>query len=189
MPHQHGTALRMKCELAELARRFGTPPPVPHVEPPLPNADGPMVLSGLASVPVVDLERVRFRKHSLSWLPWKLPVLQYRHGPTVGEITSLMWTDDGLAIVCNTDHPLAKLCGAFSITATIHKFELKNTGSPDYYAEASGWLESVSLVSQPANPKALVMHRYPQAPHVELYRSLAERIGKVRRMVQQLEFA
>jgi hypothetical protein len=154
-----GTALTMQVQLAQLAKRHGiAPPQQQHVEPALPECDGPQVLSGYASVPIVDHHRMLFRKHSLSWLDWQMPPLLLRHGAEViGTVDQLEWTDKGLAVSVTTAHPQAKLCAAFSITATVNAYVLRDVDGPRFFAEVtSAWLESVSLTSSPACPAALV---------------------------------
>jgi hypothetical protein len=71
-----GLALQMKWKLAQLARRHNvdlTPIAQPET---LPECDPrPMIMRGFATVPVIDRQRMRFRKHSLGWFPWRLPEL------------------------------------------------------------------------------------------------------------------
>jgi hypothetical protein len=76
--HASGQAMAIKIRLAHLAKKHRTPPSVRHVEPDLPECDGAMILSGIAASTNIDLERMKFRKYSLSWLPWRLPELRYR---------------------------------------------------------------------------------------------------------------
>lgn len=176
----------MQYELAELARRFGTPAPQPHHEPPLPDCEGPMVLSGIASDYQVDGQHMRFRKYALSWLPWKLPPLRFRHGPDiVGTVDYLEHTDQGLRVRVTTDHFLAKLCGAFSVAGTIYRYRMEDVDSPNYHAVIeAGWLDEISLTMTPCNARALVYERAPVPPHVEYYRALSERFVRMRQMVQ-----
>jgi hypothetical protein len=110
---QHGVGLRLKMELAELRQRHRLPPPVPHIEESLPETeDAPCTLSGYASTYDVDLERMKFRKYSLLWSPYKLPPLYYRHQPLViGTVVELQDTDAGVGVSVITDHPPAMCCG------------------------------------------------------------------------------
>jgi hypothetical protein len=161
-----GQALRMKVELARLAARHGVAPSPPVSVPSAPPSAGPQILAGFASTPHVDLERVRFRPFALGWLPWRMPPLCHRHGAAeVGVITELAYTESGaLRICCTVDDDAAKLCNAFSVTATVSDYTLVDTDGPNFYAVVkNGWLDSVSLTPTPANPQALVRFRHRHA--------------------------
>jgi hypothetical protein len=186
-----GTAITMRAALVTLARRHNVAAPPQHVEPPLPETDDHCcVLSGLASVPVVNLQRMRFRKQSLSWLDWQMPPLHYRHGQTpVGTVDALEWRADGLHVVCTTDHPHAKCCGAFSVTATINSYVLRNVDDPaTYHAEiTSAWLEAISLTPTPANPQALVWERRPVDPSLQWHDLMIKRVTRLRQLVGHMQ--
>jgi hypothetical protein len=161
---QHGVGLRLKMELAELRQRHRLPPPVPHIEESLPETeDAPCTLSGYASTYDVDLERMKFRKYSLLWSPYKLPPLYYRHQPLViGTVVELQDTDAGVGVSVITDHPPAMCCAAFSIAATIHAYHLEQADTLQFYAVVErATLDEISLVDRPANPRALVYDRVP----------------------------
>lgn len=184
---QHGVALQMRYRLAELAARHRVPLPTgAHTEPPLPCCDGPMLLAGYASTFDIDLERTRFAPDSLRWLPWQKPPLFHRHvSGEIGTVDSLSYSDAGLRVMVLTDHPQAKLCGAFSIAATIKSYVLRNANGPDFYAEVLvATLDEISLTSTPANPQALVHERMPASLHGPAYTVLVERIARLRLLLQ-----
>lgn len=129
---------------------------------------------------------MRFRRFSLSWLPWRLPELLYRHqAGAIGTVDALEWTPAGLRVTCTTDHPAAKLCGAFSVSATIQDYAIIDADDPEnFHAEIkSAWLDEVSLTPVPANPAALVLQRQPRPPAVEFYDLMKSRISVLRGMI------
>jgi hypothetical protein len=173
-----GQALKMRCELANLAAHHGVTPVTPHIEDFLAECDGPHRLSGYASTADVDLERCRFLPFSLRWSA--MPVL--RRGTTARlSAQSTAWTDGRLATTVTTDHDMALRCGAFSVAATIHDYTIRDAEDPRRYrAEVrSASLTEIVLTCRPCKPHALVMHRVPQCPVVEDYNQIAARLQHI----------
>lgn len=166
-----GEALRMKIELARLASRHGvSPKPFAPVEP-LPAADGDWIVQGLASPSVVDSERCRFASNC--WTPFGDVPLLYRHDSDrpAGKILELRNTVEGLYVrACAVDSE-AKRCQFFSVAATIHAYQLCDVDDPEKFCAnvASATLVHVALTNSPANPAAIIEHRYRQSPAVEKY--------------------
>ena len=140
-----GLGLQLRYELMLLAKRHNIAPPVIRRGP-----------RSAASRWPPDPFRPRHRSHrrsathqiprrwSLTWSPQEMPSLEYKHQPDViGTITFLRWTPAGLEITAETDHPVAKICGGFSVAASIRAYELHNVDDrANYYAEVtSGVLE------------------------------------------------
>jgi hypothetical protein len=185
----HGMALKMRCELRELAKRHRVPPPTPYIDPGLPPTDdSPCVLSGLCSDYSVDLERVRFRKYSLLWSPYRLPPLYLRHDTSrvIGSVDQLEDSDDGVRVSVTTDHASAMRCGAFSIAATINAYHLERIDTPQFCAVVeSATLDEISLVDRPCNPRALVFERAPaKSPWHDHNALLLRWIDTMRQLVQ-----
>jgi hypothetical protein len=186
-----GKALRMRLELSRLAVRHQISAPSPVVVPLASPSDEPIVLAGFACTSHIDLERTRFSKHGLGWLPWRLPPLLYRHDSTTiaGTIDELAYTDDGaLWIRCVVTNDAAKRCNAFSVAATIHDYELVDVDSPNFYAVVrNGWLDEISLTSMPANPNALVHSRRKVSPLRTFHDIMIRRVECLTQLVQLIE--
>lgn len=186
---QHGVGLKLKLELAELRQRHRLPPPTPYIDPGLPPTDdSPCVLSGICSDYAVDLEHTRFRKYALLWRPLQLPPLYYRHDTSrvVGVVDSLEDADDGVRISCTVTDPVAACCGAFSVAATIKSYRLERVDREDFCAVVeSAWLDEVSLVDRPCNPRALVHDRAPaRSPCYETNELLLKGFRTLQQLVQ-----
>jgi hypothetical protein len=174
MTHVHGLALKLRLELDALARKHAIRPPLPPYEPLLPECDDRAVLlSGLASTFDIDSERLKFLPGSLKWS--QLPELRWRHQPgVIGTVETLKETIRGLTITVMTDHHLGKVGPAFSIAATIHSYELRNTDNPDGFHAAitKAHIDEISLTPMPANAHALVFERWPMTAAAENWRLL-----------------
>lgn len=172
-----GEAMRMRMQLARLAQQHRLAPQAVMIPLSAP-VDGPQILEGYASTIDVDLERTKFRPFafcnpSLLLKGYKQPPLLYRHDESqpAGEIQSLAYDDRGnLKIRAHVTHAQAKRCDAFSIRAHINAFELHDTDSPNFFGlVTSAEIIEISLTDTPANPRALVQHRYRPSPAVECY--------------------
>ena len=64
MTHVTGTALRMRCQLANLAQKHGSPPldshPLPLTSSP-PTTELPLLISGIAAATTIDAGRHKLR--------------------------------------------------------------------------------------------------------------------------------
>jgi hypothetical protein len=184
-----GLALQMRYRLSQIARKHGTPAPVPQRVPRLPDCDGAQILHGYASAPVVDLERIKFRKYALRWLPWQLPELRYRHGSEiVGTVDHLEETARGLAVRVTTAHELAKCAPAFSVAAAVDDYAICDADGPGFHALIkAAWITEISLTDTPACPAACVWERQPRCPEVAYYDLMIRRVGLLQQLVQSME--
>jgi hypothetical protein len=167
-----GLALRMQVELAALMRERGVSiasHPVALADP----VDHDVELHGLAATVDVDLTHQKFRGWAFENLcillkSYPLPPLLYKHQDSVvaGTITRLDYDDHGsLKIAAEVSHPMARRCNAFSVGATILKYEIVDNGGQDFHALiSSARIDEISLTDRPANPNALVRSRYPTGP-------------------------
>jgi hypothetical protein len=188
-----GLALALRRDLAELAGRHNVAPSSGQLVQSLPECDErACILSGYATVPTIDLEHMCFARHSLGWYPWALPKLLWRHREEeVGRVLSLEWDGTGLRANVETSHLEAMNAPGFSVCVTIEKYELKNTNSPDYFAEITrGWLENISLTDRPAHPMALIHQRAPacaQVAFLDLATAGFKTMIKIAQTLQQME--
>jgi prohead serine protease len=188
-----GLAFRIRLELAQLAQRHAShhtvaaqPIVIPLSEP----VDYPVTIEGLAATTDIDLEHTRFRRYEFPLLPWstEFPPLLYKHDPAqiAGRIESLDYDAEGrLRIRAYVDHPMARRCGAFSIRGTIVAYELRDTDNANFHALVpNAELTEISLTDTPANPQALVRHRYKAAP----FAAYLDTIGKTSElMIRRVE--
>jgi hypothetical protein len=197
----HGQALRMKLELARLARDRGVPNEThgSHL-PLLAPVEGPAItVEGLASpAGAPDLERTRFGPYC--WMPFpdrfnlnrSIP-LTIRHTRTVaGEIIDLRAREDGLWLRARVTDPTALCLPAFSVVATVHSYSIRNADGPDYYAlVTAATIDAIALTDRPAHPGALIVSRHPPRAGADLYADIAERIAALRSLfsVNKLEAA
>lgn len=168
-----GSAMQMQLTLSSLMRRHGAIGAKPCIIPLASPIDGPIDVSGLASTTDIDLTRQKFRGWAFSNLclylkGYPFPKLLYRHDESevAGEITKLSYEDRGqLRISAQVSHERAKRCTAFSVTARILEYEIREADSPDFHALISNAeIVEISLTDRPANPRALVLSRTPTAP-------------------------
>lgn len=160
----HGQAWAMAVALARLARQHGgVPTPTPRPLALAAPAEGDLFVTGFASTPDVDFERVKCAPHSLSWSSSLVPLL-IRHDADqiAGVVDALNYDSAGrLSVRATLTHPLAKQMPAFSIAATVHSFTMRNENTPDFYAEVTkAVLDEVSVTDRPANPQALMLWRH-----------------------------
>jgi hypothetical protein len=117
------------------------------------------IISGIAADWSVDLEQTRIAKSALRWAE-DLP-LRWKHGPICGRVLSLEQRDDMLWCVAFTDHSLAKVAPAFSITMSDVAWELKDSGKKDFHVRInSAVVDDVPVTESPANPHARILHRF-----------------------------
>ena len=188
------SGLRLQKELRQLAERYGYEPRPSRVAL-APSTDGPLTLSGIASTPDIDAERVSFAPFCFG-IPSPLPPLLYDHDEDqiAGSVDQLRYDANGRLIVRATvTHPAAKRCGAFSVAAHIDEYEIKDADSFSFHAVVSrARLGDISLVETPINPHALVQRRWaalPSTPALSDFYSLMIRrvalLGDLTRMMRQ----
>ena len=159
------TALGMRLALSRLRKSHGIATPEPVTIPFTPPTERAQVLTGHATTTTVDLQRQRFRGWcfgALNRQPY--PPLYFKHQSErgeVGAITNLEYDFDGaLVVVVVATDPIARRANAFSVGATVKRFEIMDPASPDYHAIITeAWIEEISLTDNPANPAAIVTHR------------------------------
>jgi hypothetical protein len=191
----HGLAARMKLELAELARRHRVPDPIPVTIPPSPPPMGDVILEGLATSREVPLDRVKMR-------PWFCPLwpngqdnppvkLLYQHDTTqpAGKIERLEWDARGqLRIRARVSHSYAKTAGAFSVSAKVLAYELRDVDTPNFYAlvTSAEIPDEISLTHTPCDPHALVLHRSAPSALDENYAKTLASVNRLKAMVAAL---
>jgi hypothetical protein len=131
----HGQALRMKYQLAQLARRHrvAAPDVDPAPLPLLPAVDHDVFVEGFATTPDVDLQRTRFRGWCFSFLPWeRKPPLLLRHaGEPVGEVLDMRYSERGaLWVRAHVRDRTAARMPAFSVAGAVENFELRDVDDP-----------------------------------------------------------
>jgi hypothetical protein len=183
-------SLTLRRSLAELTARHGVQA-ARRAVPRAPSTETAMVLTGYASTPDIDDERMRFAPRCFGELPGHLPLL-FEHEEPAGTVDALSYTDDGsVRIVCTVTHEAARRCNAFSVAALVRGYELVNTESRDFHAEiTAALLTEISLVSVPINPRALVTHRAvaPPPPLVgEFFGLIAQRVACLQKMTAILQ--
>ncbi|MCA1498852.1 hypothetical protein [Bradyrhizobium sp. NBAIM14] len=160
----------MQLELKRLARkhRIAPPPSVPTA--PLPPVDGDWIFEGLAAPATIDSERTKFAAEC--WMPVRqnIPLL-YRHGRLAGEVLEVRTTDKGLHVRALVRDNEAKQCTHFSVAATIHGYQLREVNNRESFHAVitCAALDEITLTNAPANPAAVVLHRYRQSAAVEFY--------------------
>jgi hypothetical protein len=195
-----GEALAMRVQLARLQQRFNIAPAPVLIPLRQDTIDGPVILEGLASTGDVDLTRMKFRgyafiNHCTYLSGYPKPPLLWKHdaAQVAGEIQTLRYDDRGnLRISASVTHEQAKRAGAFSVGAKVLAYELKDADSPDFYAlVTSAEIAEISCTDLPANPHALVQHRYKAPPFEACQQALHEGnallIRSVDLMLQQVE--
>jgi Caudovirus prohead serine protease len=185
------TALEMKMRLANLAERHRvkqTAIRVPLTEP----TDHPMCLSGYASTSDIDLQRTKFRAYCFGY-PLTLramPPLYLKHDSAspAGLVEKLSYDAKGLLLIeAQVTHELARRCGAFSISARVLDYEIKDADSASYHAlVTSAEICEVSLTDVPANPNALVKNRVPQFAGGDFYSLMIQKMNCLTRMTNLL---
>jgi hypothetical protein len=192
-----GLAAKMKRELAELACKHGVADPIPVVIPATSPPMGDLIVEGLATSRERPLDRIAIRPWAIPILPWQRdnpPVkLLYKHDvdQSAGVIERLEHDDFGrLRIRARVSHPFAKSCGAFSISTRVHRYELRDAETPNFYALVfEGELDEISLTDVPADPCALVLQRStPSAPDAlgESFAKALAHVDRLRAMVAAL---
>ena len=176
MTHVTGTALRMRCQLANLAQKHGSPPldshPLPLTSPPPPTTELPLLISGIAAATTIDAGRHRFAPNCFTWAK-PLPPLLYRHDASrvAGRILSLSHDHSGqLIITAEITDPVAAACHGLSVGATVEKFVLVDEHLPTYHALiTAARCDEVSCTPTPGNAQALITHRHPPSAMAKYY--------------------
>jgi hypothetical protein len=183
----HGTALRMRIELAAMVRKLGLTPAPFTPPPPLAPVEGDWVVAGIASPVTIDREFTKFGPHC--WMPFKQDIpLLYRHDRPAGKVLEIKDTDQGLSVCCLVSDAEAKCAQYFSIAATIHSFTLRHQDDREraHAAVTCATLEEVSIVNDPAHPGAKITQRYRQSAAVEFYDIAIAGVGKCIEIVELL---
>jgi hypothetical protein len=119
------------------------------------------------------------------------PKLLHRHAEPAGEILDLCHDARGrLCVRARVTHPEARRCPAFSVGATIEKWELRNADNSHFYGLVTqAIVDEISLTDRPCNPHAVVQLRYraPTTPSFhelmqQKVRCLTELVGILRTM-------
>ena len=185
-----GLALKMRCELAELARKHNVvqrpPAPLPMMAP----SSYAQVLSGFASTGDVDQERMKFRGHAFRLVSARHVRLLHRHdeNQVAGEVQELSYDEFGrLKIRCRVDHEQARRCAAFSVSGRINEYRLCDVDSPNFYALITdATLDEISLTEIPSNRHALVTSRYPADARSKHLGNLLEWAGALQKLAAAL---
>jgi len=177
-----GTALRMRLALKNLCEKHkvsADPCLIPLTAP----VDGDLIVEGFAVTSDLDGDRTRFRKYAFGYpllFRHGYPPLLVRHDPQqiAGVIDELAYDLDGrLLIAATLTHPLAKRMGAFSISAKVNEYEIKDADTPDFHAIINNAeISEISLTDRPSNPEALVMFRHPASSLVKQYELLIQKV-------------
>jgi hypothetical protein len=190
-----GLAMRMRSELAELARKHRVADPVPVIIPPVSPPPGDVIVEGLAVTRNLPLDRIALRPWALRILPWQEDNppnvrLLYKHDASrvAGKVLRLAYDARGqLEVRAQVSDPFAKACNAFSISARIDRYELRDVDKQSFHAMVlEGEVDEVSLVTHPADPTALVLRRLQPAPMVTNYATLTEQVARLKEMVKAL---
>jgi hypothetical protein len=186
----HGLALKMRLDLARLARDRGVKnvPSVEHSFPLLPPSSGPVIVEGVAAATSIDRQRMRLAPFAFGLLI-RHPPLLWRHNPDIraGRILDLRYDEDGaLLIRAEVSHPLAVRCGAFSIAGRILAYELKDTGTDSFHALVSSCeLTEISCTGTPANTDCVVLRRWPASAGALLLDDAGRRIEALRDRIRE----
>ena len=155
-----GQTWMMGKALGELMQRhqqtLSSPVLVPLSDP----AEGPLMLSGMASTLDVDIERVAFAPFAFEWTG-NVPLMFDHTDQVAGRIELLDFSSKGeLQIRAYVEHPMAVRCNAFSVSCDVLDFTLHRTDSPQFFARAEKVrLREVSLVPAPIQRNARVLKR------------------------------
>jgi hypothetical protein len=164
-----GQALAMKVALARCAERHGTLPPESCELPLSDPCPGPLCIRGVAAATSIDSQRTAFSPKCFGFkFDLKtIPVL-YRHDSSrvIGTLDEVSYGPRGELIAQATiDDPEAARCPAFSVGATILRYELVDEHLPTAYARVlEARLEEVSITRSPANADAIILEKWPAAP-------------------------
>jgi hypothetical protein len=185
-------AMRMKLELAQLARRHRVGPQLSCALPLAPPVNYPVRIDGIAVSNTLDQERMRFRAFCPSFNPYAPPPLLFRHNhkQPAGAILGIRHDDRGrLIISARVDHHEAARCQGFSIAATIGAFEIVNPDDPlGYYALITrAWLDEVSLTPAPADLNCVVTSRIPDNPTCGFYSTAIMAVEKCQEYLRAVE--
>jgi hypothetical protein len=140
--------------------------------------DHDVMITGFASTPDRDRQFMKFRSRSLFWPRKEIP-LRYCHGEEAGTIEELHYDGHGRLLVCaRVNHPQARRAPAFSVAATVEKWELRNVDDPQTFHAliTQATLDEVSLTDKPCNPHALVRSRLCAPPSPSFHELMIKRV-------------
>ncbi|MBR0710136.1 hypothetical protein [Bradyrhizobium liaoningense] len=165
-----GEALKLKAEVARLMSRHRLAPIACAPAAPLPPVEGDWIFEGFAAPATIDSERTKFAPHC--WMPFKsgIPLL-YRHSRPAGEVLEVRATDKGLHMRALVRDNEAKQCTHFSVAATIHGYQLRDVDDRERFHAlvTCATLDEITVTNAPANPAAIILHRYRQSASVEFW--------------------
>ena len=183
-----GEAFTMRLQLARLMQRHQVAPEPHHPIAPLAPVDHDVIVEGYCAPAVVDRERTKFAPHC--WMPFQREIpLLYRHqGQPVGEVQEVRCDDRGLYVRALVTDPAAKLCPFFSVAATIHGYSIQHADDREQFHGliTCASLDHIAMTPTPANPHAIVLHRYRQSPAVQFYDIAKAGFNKVAEIIQVL---
>lgn len=184
-----GLAMKMRLELGYYARRHGVPSANPINLPMAPPSERPIIITGIAASDRVDNERMAFRPFSLTYLPWRLPPLLFRHREPAGTILKLAYDKFGRLIIdARVDHEEARRCNGLSVAATIEAYELRDHDDPNKFHAAitRADITEISLTPSPANPDCVVTMRGPISPASEALDLVRNSVLRAQAVIEQL---
>jgi hypothetical protein len=177
-----GLAMKMRVELAQLAHRHGTVPPISCALPLAPATAYPLSIVGVAVSNSVDQVRTRFRPWCPTFMP-KPPPLLFRHQDPAGEIESIEHDQKGRLIIrARVDHPEARRCRGLSVCATIEAYQLMDVDDP---------LKFHALITRPyvdeVSADCLITSRIPDCPTNKFFDLAQAGVGKMIEIVDLLK--
>ena len=115
----------------------------------------------------------------------------YKHNTNqvAGRIRHLSYTDDGqLRIRCEVTHAFAKTCGAFSVSAKILAYELRQVDDPKNFHAlvTNAELDEISLTDVPADPVCAGLQRSTPSALGESYAKTMASVDRLKAMVAAL---
>ena len=184
----------MSLRLGQLMKKHAIATPTRIAIPLAAPTDHPMVLEGYAATTDIDHQRMKLRAYAFGFPLRKqyrnVPLL-FRHDPeqVAGTIDEIDYDQRGnLRIKATVTHPLAKRCGAFSVGARILDYEMRDETGPGFHALVNhAELCEVSVTHSPANPFALVQHRYRASVQVEFYNDAIKLVTCMQKFVGLLQ--
>jgi hypothetical protein len=164
-----GLGLKLRINAARLTERHGGVPAGAASLPLFDPVPGPVCVRGVAAATSVDSQRTAFSPGCFGFrFDLKAIAVLYRHDVAriVGTLDELTYSPKGDLIAQATiDDPDAARCPAFSVGATIIRYELVDDHLPIAHARVlEARLDEVATTPAPANGDARVLERWPAEP-------------------------
>ena len=171
-----GSGFVLRAKLAKLAAHHGVEPtPAVHIPLAPPSAED-VIVEGYASTPDLDLTKMIFRRGALCWEgdPRDIPLLiSHDRDRVAGEILDLRQKPGRPRHQGAHHRPRSPPARRLLDRRVVSAHTLHNETRPDFYGEVSAAsLTEISMVSAPANPKAIVTRRYPIPPDTLAFEAL-----------------